>query len=266
MRATRALAGVAAGIVVATSVAACSSTGGKMGDRVVGSDVASSEATGSAESTAPQSTTTEASTSEAAPAEQDFVVESGFTTGVDSIGTRYTSAGARLTNPNSDLAAYGVQVLFNLVDAKGDVLDSTTENVPYVGPGETVPVAPLQIGFDLKKVPTELEVQVVGDFVEDEGPRDSFDAPTSILKLKDAEITRSDYSLELSGQVTNQTDELVTEATWACIYVKGKKIVGGASSAIIDPIPPGSTVHFGDFVSVDALAGSSVECRILSGY
>jgi hypothetical protein len=37
----------------------------------------------------------------------------------------------------------------------GDVLDSATETVTYIGPGETVPVAPLQIGFDLKEEPTK---------------------------------------------------------------------------------------------------------------
>src|SRR5262249_39286805 len=40
-------------------------------------------------------------------------VESGFSSEVDSIGTRSSSAGAVLTNPRTTQAACGVQVTFN---------------------------------------------------------------------------------------------------------------------------------------------------------
>jgi hypothetical protein len=66
---------------------------------VIGSDTSSqneSDASG---------TGGDAAKSDSATKARDFEVESGFTTSVDSIGTRYVSAGARLTNPNADLGA-----------------------------------------------------------------------------------------------------------------------------------------------------------------
>lgn len=195
---------------------------------------------------------------------KDFALESGFTTGTDSIGTRYTSAGARLTNPNEDLAAYDVQVLFNLIGGNGDVLDSTTETLAYVAPGETVPVAPLQIGFDLTVKPTKLEVQAIGEFSDDAGPKGMLSDDAAVLKFEGAEVIRGDYGNEFSARVTNTTDAVVEYPSWHCIYLEGKKIVGGSSSTIIDPIPPGTTVQFGETLSVDGLLPESVKCRVFA--
>jgi hypothetical protein len=230
---------------------------GSGGEEVIGSDSVSDD-TSSAEAENDEETSGSAA--------QDFQVDSGFSSGTDSINTKYNSAGALLTNPNADLAAYGVQVLFNLVGSGGDVLDTTTETITYIGPGETVPVAPLQIGFDLKEKPTKLEVQVVGDFSEDRGPEDTFGEEMSVLTVKSAEITDSTYGRELSGQVTNQTDAVVTDANWACVYLNGKKIVGGQSSSIVDPIPPGSTVQFSDPISIEDMPAKTATCRVLSSY
>ena len=47
-------------------------------------------------------------------------VESGFSTAVDSIGTRNTTAGAVITNPSPDVAACEVQVTFSLQDRVRD--------------------------------------------------------------------------------------------------------------------------------------------------
>ncbi|KQY62403.1 hypothetical protein [Nocardioides sp. Root140] len=195
---------------------------------------------------------------------EDFVIESGFTTGTDSIGTRYTSAGARLTNANTDLAAYDVQVLFNLIGGNGEVIDTTTETVPYVGPGEAVPVAPLQIGFDLKAKPIDLQVQVVGEFSDDVGPKGPLSDKGVILQMEGVDVIKGDYGNEISGRVTNTTDEVVEWPSWSCIFLNGKKIVGGSSSTITDPIPPGSTVQFDDMLSIDGLLPKKVECRVLA--
>lgn len=256
MRLTRSLTAFLSAAALSAAVAGCASVSGD--EEVIGSDTVSTD----------ESLPAEADAAEESPSDdvEDFGVESGFSSGTDSIGTKYNSAGALLTNPNPDLAAYGAQVLFNLVGSGGDVLDTTTETVSYIGPGETVPVGPLQIGFDLKEKPTKLEVQVVGDFTDDEGPKDAFGDEMSVLAVKKTEITQSDYGRELSGQVTNQTDEVVTDANWDCVYLNGKKIVGGASSSILDPIPPGSTVQFSDSISVDDMPAKSATCRVLSGY
>jgi hypothetical protein len=256
MRLTKSLTAFLSAAALSAAVTGCAPGSGD--EEVIGSDTVSTDKSSPAEG----NTAAEAPSDDA----QDFKVESGFTSGTDSIGTNYNSAGALLTNPNPNLAAYGAQVLFNLVGPNGDVLDSATETVTYIGPGETVPVAPLQIGFDLRDEPTKLEVQVVGDFTDDEGPKDTFSDEMSVLTVKSTEITDSNYGRELSAQVTNQTDEVVTDATWDCIYLNGKKIVGGASSSIIDPIPPGSTVQFNDPISIDDMPAKSATCRVLSSY
>lgn len=199
----------------------------------------------------------------AAPEAKDFTVEFGFTTGTDSINTRYTVAGARITNPNDALASYDVQVLFNLLGEGGNVLDTQTETVTYVAPGESVPVAPLLIGFDQKQEPQDLEVQVVGEFTEDEGPRGMFGGDAAILEVKDAELQQNEFGTDLSAQVTNPTESVAEFASWACIFLDGDKILGGASSSIIDPIPPGSTVALGEPLSLK-LEAEQVECRVVT--
>ena len=118
-------------IVTVCILVGCS---GESGSQVIGNDESSQEPGGDEQS------------GDSADA-RDLKVESGFTSGVDPFNTRYTLAGARVTNPNADYAAYDVQVLFNLLGKDGQVLDSQTETVAYVGPNESVPVAPLQIGI-----------------------------------------------------------------------------------------------------------------------
>lgn len=253
---TKRLTAFLSAAALSTVVTGCASGSGD--DEVIGSDTSSTDETPPAEG--------DIAEEERSDDIQDFEVESGFSSGTDSIGTKYNSAGALITNPNADLAAYGAQVLFNLVGPGGDVLDTTTETVTYISPGETVPVAPLQIGFDLKKKTTKLEVQVVGEFTNDEGPKDTFGDEMSVLTVKKTEFTNSDFGRELSGQVTNQTDEVVTDASWNCVYFNGKKIVGGASSSIIDPIPPGSTVQFSETMSIEGMPAKRATCRVLSSY
>ena len=254
-RVTRSVTAFLSAVALTAALAGCS--GGSEDNDVLGSDKASSGSSSDAGGDDPDGSSAEAA---------EFEVESGFTSGKDSINTVHASAGARLTNPSTDQAAYGVQVLFNLIGPGDAVLDSTTETVSYIGPGETVPVAPLQIGFDLEQEPTGLEVHVVGELSDDEGPKDSFASEMSVLDVKDAKVVASDFGRELDAQVSNPTAEVVTDANWDCIYLDGDKIVGGQSSAIVDPIPPGATVQFSDYLSIDDMVVKDVECRVLSSY
>ncbi len=205
-----------------------------------------------------------AATSEPEAAEDvaDLEVRHGFSTGINSIDTRYTSAGALVTNPNESQAAYDVQILFNLIGPDGTVLDSSSETVYYIAPGETVPSAPLQIGFDLDVEPTELEVQATGEFREDDGPQGLFGGDMHILEFVSGELTASDFGTELDAQVRNTSDEVAEFASWTCVYQQGGEIVGGDTSAITDRIPPGTTVQFGTSVSLDIQA-DDIQCRIV---
>lgn len=203
-------------------------------------------------------------TSEPEPDEDvaDLDVAHGFTTGTNSIGTRYTSAGALITNPNESQAAYDVQILFNLLGPDGTVLDSSSETVYYVAPGETVPSAPLQIGFDLGDEPTELEVQATGEFRDDEGPQGVFGGEMRILEFVSGQLTSREFGPELDAQVRNTSDEVAEFASWTCVYQQDGEIVGGDASGISDRIPSGTTVQFGTSVSLD-IEADDVQCRIV---
>lgn len=189
-------------------------------------------------------------------------VESGFTSETSSTGTRNTSAGALVTNPNSDLAGYSVQALFNLKAEDGAVLDSASPTVSYIAPGETVPVAPLQIGFDIETEPTTLEVLATGEFGEDEGPSGPFGGELLVLEFVGGTVRSTQFGTELDAQVRNPHDQVAETAAWDCVFLSGEEIVGGSPSAIVDRIPPGATVQFGTPLSVDIQA-DDVQCRIV---
>lgn len=207
----------------------------------------------------------EAPTTEAAE-ELELTVESGMTSGVNSIGTRHTSAGALVTNPNEGLAAYEVEVLFNLKDAGGTVLDSDSSTVPYIAPGATVPVAPLQIGFDLATEPASVEVVVTGDLREDEGwDGVEFMMGEGIeLEVTGAAITAGSFGNELTAQVKNPSPDTIAEfATWDCVLKSGGAVVGGEGSGISDSIPPGVTVALSHSMSLD-VAADEIICRAVA--
>lgn len=241
--------GMAALLLGTLALSSCSATDGD--PEVLGSDEA-----GTADSSEQEKD------SESSDA-QNLEVRSGFTSGVDSIGTRYVSAGALITNPNPDRAAYDVSVLFNLVAKSGDVLDSSSENVTYIGPGATVPVAPLQIGFDVEGTPAKLEVSVTGNFSDDDGPKGLFGGDAAILEFKSGSLRKSDFGTELSAQVSNNTEAVADDTSWDCVYLQGNKIVGGSRSSILDAIPPGGTVQFGESLTLDLVA-QRVECRVIA--
>jgi hypothetical protein len=195
--------------------------------------------------------------------ERELQVTSGMTSGVDSIGTRYTSAGALVTNPNEGLAAYDVQVLFNLMDGAGTVLDTDSTTIPYLPPGATVPAVPLQIGFDLATEPASIEVLVNGDLREDEGwDGVEFAIGAGIdLEVAGAAITPGSFGSELTAQVTNPSPDLAAElATWDCVFTSGGTIVGGETSGISDNIPPGATVSLNHPLTLE-VAADEVICR-----
>lgn len=193
---------------------------------------------------------------------QELTAESGMTSGVDSIGTRYTSAGALVTNPNGGLAAYDVEVLFNLIAADGSVLDSDSATVPYIPAFTTVPVAPLQIGFDQAEEAASVEVTITGSFAEDTGwdGVDFLMGDGIDLEVTDPRVAPGSFGTELTAQVTNPSDAVAEFSTWTCVFKSGGAIIGGETSGIMDRIPPGGTVALNAPLSLD-LAADEVTCQ-----
>ncbi len=188
--------------------------------------------------------------------EMELTIESGFTSNLDEFGTRYTSAGALVTNPNEDQAAYDVQVLFNLTGPDGSVLDSDSANVPYIPAGSTIATAPLVIGFDIATEPAGLEVTTTGDLRDDDGwDGVEFVSGAGIdLVVTDGQVAPASFGTSLHAQVMNPSEEIAESATWSCVFKAGGAIVGGERSSILDRIPPGATVALDAPLSVEVSA------------
>ena len=247
---------VALAVLLLTFAAGCSGGGGT---EVIGRD----------ESTAP--TDDEPRTASSSPEEgtsttreeMDLTVESGFTSSVNQIGTRNTSAGALVTNPNENQAAYDVQVLFNLMGPDGSVLDSGSADVPYIPAGSTIATAPFLIGFDIAADPVALEVTATGDFRDDDGwDGVEFLIGAGIdLVITDGQIAPGDFgaSVGVSGaslhaQVMNPSQEIAEFATWSCVFKAGGAIIGGETGSTDDRIPPGTTVALNVVLSAEVSA------------
>src|SRR5262245_12586866 len=221
-----------------------------------------SQAPKTSTSTTVKTTTTRAPTTTAAP-RMDLQIESGMSTGVDSIGTRYTTAGAVVTNPNTALAAYGVHVVFNLVDAAGTVTDTDTTNVDYIPGGGRALVAPLQIGFDSPSEPARVDVTAVVDtWARDTGYHADFSMFEGVaLQIAGAAIARTDYSASVKGQVTNPSTSLIDNASVTCVIRAGGALVGGSVTYVTDPIASGATIAFEVSFSHMPDAADSTECQ-----
>lgn len=208
----------------------------------------------------PEETT---STTEAEPEAMDLTVEAGMTSGVNSIGTRYTTAGALVTNPNESLAAYNVTVVFNLVNASGSILDTDSSNVPYIPANTTVPVAPLQIGFDLAEEPAGVDVNVAGEFDDDTGWEGvEFSMEDGIeLVISETAFASGQFGNTLSFAAMNPSDTVVEWASWHCVLKQGGAVIGGQASGISDPIVPEGSVRVDGSVSVDSATPDEVICR-----
>lgn len=239
--------------------------------QVLGEDTAStkaSEGDGGGESSDTTEGSNDESTSTTAEVESgvDLEVESGMTSEETEYGSRQTSVGALVTNPNKALGAYEVEVLFNLMDAGGVVLDSVSADIPYIAPGSVVPVAPYQIGYDLKTEPASVEVFVTGDLRNDEGwdgvgfmMGEGFE-----LEVKGAAIADGSWGKSLKAQVTNPSEDVVAEyGQWACVLKQGGAIVGGATGGFSGKIPPGVTVALEQSMSLEIVA-DEVICRAVA--
>lgn len=194
---------------------------------------------------------------------KDLTVDSGFTSGVNSIETLYTTAGALVTNPNDSLAAYDVTVVFNLLDADGGVMDTDSKRVPYIPAGATVPVAPLQIGFDLAEEPADLSVDIAGKFGSDEG-WDGVDfllGEGVDLEVEDAKLVTGDSRDRVEFIVTNPSEVVAERASWACVFQNGDNIVGGDSSSVSDPVVPNGKVKVDAGIRVEGVEADEVTCR-----
>lgn len=141
--------------------------------------------------------------------------------------------------------------------------------VGRIGPGERALVAPLQIGFDKPSEPKVLQVTTIVDHyaqADDLSGCETFSLSEGVqLEVVSTAIQRGEYSSSVTGQVKNPTTRVVDTPSVNCILRAGAAIVGGISTSIMDPIPPGGTIAFdaGTLGFMPASA-TSAECQIVA--
>lgn len=106
---------------------------------------------------------------------------------------------------------------------------------------------PLLIGHDITEDPTGLDVSVVSvdTFVDSSAFADC----QAITMVQGLALTVEEATVDLSGssirgRVTNPGSDVVKTAYIDCVLRAGSQIVGGESTALLDPIAPGATIAF----------------------
>lgn len=199
--------------------------------------------TGAETTTAGSTETTTAATTGETPGLDTLTVESGFSTGLSDLGTRYNSASAVITN-TSDQTACGVEVAFDLLDASGASIDSRSETIIVAAAGAAVPVVPKAIGAGKDAEAAKLDVTVVS--VKSYVAGDTCEGTSAVAA--GVTLTTADVSLDadlkyINATVTNQTDAAVEKATMDCaLRDAAGAIVGGEQKAINDAIEAGASV------------------------
>lgn len=204
-------------------------------------DEAGSDTTAAASETTAAASDTTAAAGET-PTVDALTVESGFASGVSSLGTRFTSAGAVVTNTSAQLACR-VKVEFALLDAAGTVLDTKSETVPFVAAGAAVSVAPSGLGGNRPEEPASVEVTVV----EAEAFTTAATCEGGIvqgLALETADVT-VDALTYIRGTVTNGTDTAAETTLVDCVLRDAAgAIVGGDKTVVRDAVDAGASAEF----------------------
>lgn len=178
-----------------------------------------------------------------APTIDALAIESGYSTGVSGLGTRYTSAGAVVTN-TATIAACGVKVEFSILDAAGTSLDTKSEELHMVAPGAALALSTSGLGGGRPDEPASFTATIVGF--------DSFDAAgvcaDSFTTSQGFALETADVAVDeeyLSGNVSNPSDDIAERASIECVLRDADgAIVGGDSGSVRGTIAPRGDADF----------------------
>ena len=229
---------LAVAVALTATLAACGSNDST--DTAAETTAAAPETTAAAsETTAAADTTVAAGET---PTAEAITTESGFSSGVSSLGTRFNSAGAVVTNTSSQLAC-GVKVEFALLDASGALIDTKSETVPFIAAGVAANVAPAGLGGGSDTEPASLEVAItdVRSFTTDAACDPSI---VQGLSLETADVT-VDALTYIRGTVTNSTDTAAEKTLVDCVLRDAAgAIVGGDKTVVRDAVDAGASAEF----------------------
>jgi len=145
-----------------------------------------------------------------------------------------------IENPYDGLIADRPAIKMTILDANGETILSTTDHLPYVGPGEKIVYCGAKSTADLiDTVEFELVAKESSWISESEAPDRVKNYEITSLEKETAE----DGSLSFSGQVKNPGDTQATlRISIALFDASGKAITGVFDFA--DQVPPGETGSF----------------------
>ncbi len=250
----------AASAALALVAVACGSDSSNTADTSSASTAAGTETTATGD-TAAETTTGSTEASGPEPTVADLTVESGFSTGLSSLGTRFTSAAAVITNAASR-AACDVQVEFTIADAAGTVIDTRTEKLPVVAAATTTVVVPNALGGGKPDEPATLDVKVTE--VASFATGDTCDTASTVAKgitLATADSALDADQKYVRGTVSNPTETDADLTVVSCVFRGADKaIVGGEKTMVRDAIAAGASVDFKVRVLWAPPAVSTVEC------
>jgi hypothetical protein len=175
--------------------------------------------------------TTAAPTDGAEPTLAALTIESGYSTGVSSLNTRYNSAGAVVTN-TAGITACGVKVEFAVLDAAGAPLDTKSEELHKIAAGESLVLSTPGLGGGRDDEPASFTATITG--------LDSFDATgdcaDSFTTSKGLTLTAADVTVDgdyILGTVTNPGDEAAEVTSVQCVLRDADgAIVGGDRGSV----------------------------------
>jgi hypothetical protein len=186
---------------------------------------------------------------------EGIAVHAGFWLGSGVGGSPQVTAGALVTLPDRPDGLADAEVVFTLLSASGEVLDRASELISYIPPRRTVPVAPLQIGYGLAEDPVSIEVAVTGTWAAPET------WTGTELEVVNAALGEGRYGFEVTGEMVNHGDATTSEKiVWHCVFLESDDIVGGATSQIVLPVPPGGAQAFNAELSV-VVEADELRCR-----
>ncbi len=185
-------------------------------------------------------------------------MKSGFST-YEAIGETWASAGALVQN-NSDSDLFYVEVTYNFIGADGTPVATESAFLDVIPAGESVPAH----GLTTTDLTTAMSVTVeITAFAEEDS---FFESEWIELELgPDVTLAEGEYSVTLTGTVTNPSDAPIDFFELSCLLVTDDGTVVGGAFTFPDTVAPGQTTawEIGSSELEGALAdgATGAECK-----
>jgi hypothetical protein len=177
------------------------------------------------------------------------VEKQGYTYDANSGNVSY---GIVLSNQEQDIAAESIQLQVAFYDAAGTVIDTVTENVSYLLPGETTGVGGTASGVaDM----AEMRVQVSADDWRE------WEEQPPLLTIDNISVTEDDFGgTKVTGEVTNSLDQELESITLYAVFLDAEGNIVGGDFSFLDFVPASGTSAFEitSFVEVPGIATAEV--------